>query len=199
MSAATPSDPDRQPTQRTMRGEVIFFMHLLGMFAGCEFSMRQIEQEEVSFQRRNRKSHPLQELYDDHFVPEVSRILIQTAAAIRLLDDMAGSAVVAVTFPVGELVTAKKKTTLTIREACNKIIHASFVKFDLGRLSDTQIDFARPTTVELQGRKNKAKWTARLQIVQFVTAAAIVTYRYDEALDELHPELANRADLEPKM
>jgi hypothetical protein len=47
--------------------------------------------------------HPLEMLFDDHCTAEVSRLLIEAAVTVRMLDDMAGHHVVGVNFTVVKL------------------------------------------------------------------------------------------------
>ena len=135
-------------------------------------------------------------LFDDHCTAEVSRLLIEVAITVRMLDDMAGHHVVGVNFTVGDIDEGSGLRPLTLREACNKIVHANNVEFDLGGGTTTFTDrmgdevtecivYLRPTSVVLRGNRGEQAWSAELQVFSFIKAATMVTYRYETALDEL--------------
>ena len=172
-------------------------LHLVGILAGSELVIMHMASEGRNLTGWDKRDHPLELLLDDHGTAEISRLLIDIAVTIRMLDDMAGPHVVSITFNVGELDEVESKQALTLREACNKIIHASNVQFDLGGGTTTYVNkdheeitecvsYVRPTTLELRGDKVGKSWVAQLDIMAFVKAATMVTYRYDEALDELY-------------
>lgn len=172
-------------------------MHFISMLAGCEFVMKQAALEGRNIEGWPKRSHPLEELYDDCFTSEASRLLIEVAVTIRMLDDMAGSHVVNVAANVGSIRTGEDLRPLTLREACNKIIHASQVSFNLGGGVTTYVNregeevgecisYALPDALELRGERGGLSWSAELDIVAFVKVAAVVTYRYEDALDELY-------------
>ena len=172
-------------------------MQLASIFSGCESVIRQAAREGRNVAGWDERDHPLEMLFDDHSTAEVSRLLIEAAVTVRMLDDMAGQHVVGVDFSVGDIDEGSGRKPLTLREACNKIVHATHVEFDLGGGATTFIDkageevtecivYLRPTSVELRGTRANQSWSAELQVYAFIKAATMVTYRYEAALDELY-------------
>lgn len=74
---------------------------------------------------------------------------------------------------VGELVTDVEKhpepIQLSLREACNKIIHSKKVEFDIAINQTTKIEYLNPV-VYLTGSRYKSKWKAKLNIIDFSEA-----------------------------
>lgn len=172
-------------------------LYLSGILAGCENVIRYMAREGRNVEGWDQRDHPLELLFDDHCVGEISRLLIEVAVTIRMLDDMAGAHVVSIGFDIGTLDDGSGRRALSLREACNKIIHATSVAFDLGGGCTTYVSkageeltecitYVRPTTLELRGAKGDNVWSAELDIMPFIKAATMVTYRYDAALDELY-------------
>jgi len=179
----------------------IGLMQLASIFAGCEGVVREVAREGRNIAGWDERDHPLEMLFDDHCTAEVSRLLIEAAITVRMLDDMAGHHVVGVNFAIGDIDEGFGRRPLSLREACNKIVHATSVEFDLGGGATTFIDkageevtecivYLRPTSVELRGSRANQAWSAELQVYLFIKAATMVTYRYEAALDELHEHRA---------
>jgi hypothetical protein len=172
-------------------------LYLSSIFAGCEGVIKYMAHEGRNVEGWDERDHPLELLFDDHCTSEISRLLIEIAVTVRMLDDMAGPHVVSIGFKVGTFNQGRCDAALTLREACNKIIHATNVEFDFGGGVTTYvaksgeeltecISYVRPTSLQLHGERAGEPWTAELDIMLFIKAATMVTYRYDKALDELH-------------
>jgi hypothetical protein len=110
---------------------------------------------------------------------EVSRILLNSAIALRVMDDRDG--VLARLGNCGEWrrdVVSDRTEQLQLREACNKIVHAEQVNFDIERLDGGAID--RPglspsymtPIVYLYGTHRQVQWRCALDIVAYVRAAS---------------------------
>jgi hypothetical protein len=73
---------------------------------------------------------------------------------------------------VSTLTEGTKEEPLTLREACNKIIHASRIRFDVD-------DARRPTKLNpvlyVYGEKYGQEWKARLDLLAFAELVASVT------------------------
>jgi len=110
---------------------------------------------------------------------EASRILLSSAIALRVLDDRDG--VLEHFGPCGELqanLQAGDTLPLTLREACNKIVHAEQMNYDVERLDGGPIDqpgispaYIRPL-LYLYGTHRKTKWRCVLDVVSYVRGAA---------------------------
>jgi hypothetical protein len=119
---------------------------------------------------------------DELFFPlkhdQVTHLLIEIAILYRILDNQ---------FPkegsyeqarkerlVGSLYEpiGSKKQDLTIREACNKIIHAENINFDIKKLSKSNRGYLSPK-IYIYGEKGKIAWKAILDIVKFCEYSVI--------------------------
>jgi hypothetical protein len=138
--------------------------------------------------RRDSDPDPLDDLRRFEDEVQTGR-LITLAAVARVLDDDtkqldgASSA-----FPggVGWLEVSGRRTHLSIRDACNKIIHARAILYDLswadenplwGRWyaafgHDVRGKFKAPA-LELSGSRGSSEWRARVELVPFVIATAL--------------------------
>ena len=70
---------------------------------------------------------------------------------------------------VGTLETASKETTLSFREACNKLIHAKRVSFGIRELSGKT--GCLDGTAKLHGTKAGHDWVARIELSEFIRMA----------------------------
>lgn len=110
---------------------------------------------------------------------EVSRILFSSAIALRVLDDRDG--VLGRLGNCGELqrdLTSDRVDQLQLREACNKVVHAEQVNFDVERLDGGPIEqlgmspsYIRPT-IYLYAAHRQVRWRCVLDVVAYVRAAA---------------------------
>ncbi len=104
---------------------------------------------------------------------EIEHLLLQIAILVRAADDSARSGQ---TFgiswnpKVGTLIQNLETDTtedLMLREACNKIIHAEKVNYDVYRNSELSRTYIEPTFIYLYGRKENKRWKAILDIKRF--------------------------------
>lgn len=122
---------------------------------------------------------------------EISENLITLAAITRACDDELGTLKdIEPNFPkgVGLLkLDGEKDKPLTIREACNKIIHAKVVKYDFAWSEENPIwgkwykdqgydvrkKYKTPA-LQLEGMNQSGKnWEARIELVPFILAASM--------------------------
>ena len=105
----------------------------------------------------------------------ITRLIISTSINIRVLDDQEENKLGMFSIYCGTLTKDIEKPTesvegLTLREACNKVIHAVTVDFDHGKLN-TGGTFLHPF-LYLRGRDQRHRtWEANLNVVQFVREA----------------------------
>lgn len=114
-------------------------------------------------------------LEDECFQKEAGRILLQSAVFTRLvLDESEADPEDRPMHPCGVLEQSGKSNLLSLREACNKIVHSTKINFD--RLTD---DGHYEPFVYLYGATQKGKeWKATLHIVPFVGyATSILRFR----------------------
>jgi len=121
---------------------------------------------------------------------EISEWILTLAAIARVTDDELGTLKnVEINFPdgVGLLAEGGKQVALTIREACNKIIHAKTVRYEFAWAEENPIwgRWFRAQGHEIKGkykapalllegtRQNGVTWKARVELVPFVVAAAM--------------------------
>jgi hypothetical protein len=121
---------------------------------------------------------------------EISECILTLAAVARISDDELGTLkAIESNFPsgVGVLDEGGKQVPLTIREACNKIIHAKTVQYEFGWTEENPIwgRWFRAQGHEVKGkykvpalllegaRQNGNPWKARLDLVLFILAAAM--------------------------
>jgi hypothetical protein len=121
---------------------------------------------------------------------EISETLLTLAALARACDDDYGLLDIANSaFPngVGTLTSDKGIEPLTLREACNKIVHAQSVVYDLAKGVKNPIwdkwysdnghsihgDFKAPAIIINGARQNNKVWEARLELVPFIYGVSI--------------------------
>lgn len=121
---------------------------------------------------------------------EISEWILKLAAITRITDDELGTlSTVEPNFPdgVGTLEEGGKHASLSIREACNKVIHATSVRYEFGWAEENPIwgRWLKAQGYEVKGkykaaalllegaRQNGDPWKARVELVPFVVAAAM--------------------------
>ena len=109
----------------------------------------------------------------------ITRLLLSTATSLRVLDDRANGELnehalqVGILFKDG-LAPVETGVRLTLREACNKVIHARDVELKRTKLSDFCAYLSPDVT--LIGRDQRAKlWHATLNVIEYVQEAQIGT------------------------
>lgn len=114
-------------------------------------------------------------LEEAYLEPEVMRILISCAAGLRIHFDQSEQKAMAIenvsdcgkVFPNWKL-SVKNVEVLRLREACNKIIHATDIRFDMEMSkAGRNRPYYRPFIV-LYGKKGQRNWRAELSIIDFV-------------------------------
>lgn len=113
---------------------------------------------------------------------EVTRILLSAAVSLRVIDDR-DVGVLAAAEPCGTLmpdVDREGAGPLSLREACNKILHATRINFDVERLDGgdiNQVGISPPylhPTIYLYGTHRGRAWKATLDVMAFIRGASIV-------------------------
>ncbi len=104
-------------------------------------------------------------------VDEITRILITSAVMGRILDDRGGPELDQKPTNCGELIedliAPGTWIPLTLREACNKIIHATKVRTDLEQDAKNRLAYFNPI-MYFYGQRNGKDWKATLFIQDFV-------------------------------
>jgi len=121
-------------------------------------------------------SRAIHEMRISYLFPEVTRILISCATAMRIEFDQRQSRSAIEQRECGKLYPSwatnrKKVEVLGLREACNKIIHATDVRFDAvipnAPLNpDEEGAYLRPY-VYLYGTKDREDWRVVLSVLDF--------------------------------
>jgi hypothetical protein len=106
--------------------------------------------------------------------PEVCRLLIGIAAIVRnQLDLDSDFRAEGAGRPVGELVyddTQSNVEVLTLREACNKILHTAHINPDIDDQEGPHMGSLKPI-VHLYGTHRDRPWKATVRIYEFAAAA----------------------------
>jgi hypothetical protein len=127
-------------------------------------------------------------LRDEHVYNEVKRTLISSAVALRIcLDESHPQEFAHLKTNCGKLYPnwskqKKKFEDLSLREACNKVIHATEINEDLvipnrARNPDYEGTYLRPY-LYLYGVKGKQEWKAVLSVIEFVKWGSVVLRRW---------------------
>jgi len=118
---------------------------------------------------------PWQSLRDDFEAAEIVRILLQTAVMIRFIAfghaDEQRSQKEAMDGEVGKLFVKSAESAqqpLSLREACNKIIHARNIVLDDNGGEHTYNTFIKPRVFCHENFEKKTGWRAELDVVRFV-------------------------------
>ena len=122
-------------------------------------------------------------LRSDHLSGELVRILITCSVALRLAFDQYPKIGHLQSKNCGKLYGSwskqkrKKPEILTLREACNKIIHAKDCQFDASKTDPNREGIYLRPFLFLYGKKHKQGWRAKLSIAEFVKWGAVVFLR----------------------
>ena len=98
---------------------------------------------------------------------EITRILLNLAVTARVVDDRLNRAFEVLGSDCGTLqkdIESLETDTLEIREACNKIIHAKTVRFDVEELNVQR--YLNPI-IYLYGSIQDKQWRAQLDVIKF--------------------------------
>ena len=118
----------------------------------------------------------------------IKKYLISLAIKLRMIDDLMKSHkktdYITQTNKTGILKEGQNKKDLTIREACNKIIHATGIefKFKYSQHGSKKIRYL-DSEIILHGKKGGTSWEASLKIFQFINLALSLCIAYDECWD----------------
>lgn len=113
---------------------------------------------------------------------EVTRLLVNIAAKVRMIQDRDMEHPWNLTGSCGkftpDLSKPRRREDLSLREACNKIIHAKHFKFDIKKLKVRDGEYTGTVTalrpyIHLYGEKQDVSWKATLNIVEFSKIGAI--------------------------
>ena len=114
----------------------------------------------------------------EFFEDEVSRILLQSAIVLRILDDESqADPEERIPFVCGDLEQAGHETALTLREACNKILHAKTINFDVAATQSVtphskKVGAYFNPLVYLYGTQHNKEWRATIKMRVFLNHAA---------------------------
>lgn len=119
-------------------------------------------------------------LLDDHEESLITQLLIESAVLIRVKDDLfvqqRGISTEANRTMVGRFGAPAEKplsSELSVREACNKIIHAKLINFDVSREDQWRSRHLNPI-IYLYGEQRKSDWKAELDVIKWVEFGSAV-------------------------
>jgi hypothetical protein len=135
------------------------------------------------------KSEPIAKLYEDYFETEVTRLLVQTATTLRMMDEHAGLDLGNACFRVGTLIKDEATGPLNLREATNKIIHLDVLRFDYqyighdeeNRKAYKDLRIANPNLTLVGTTQTGKPWQAKLVVDLYVRHALIAAELYGAA------------------
>lgn len=111
---------------------------------------------------------------------EITRILLSTAVTTRVVDDREEGIFERLAGTCGIIAEEKNGSTpeipLTLREACNKIIHAQKIRFDIDQTDEGQL-YINPTIYLYGTRSNGSGWKATLDVIKFAEEYVSVVCR----------------------
>lgn len=156
-------------------GYELFFLHVYRLLCSV-LSSKQIASLEDGSSQRSLSTFVLAQEQ-----AEISRLLISVASFFRIKSDdgswMHGFWLHKSFIGVGELVEDVANpvavSQLDLREACNKIMHASTIHFDVETNQRTNAKYLTPL-MYLYGKRGKVNWKATLNVVEFCRAASNV-------------------------
>lgn len=129
-------------------------------------------------------SHPILRLAEEFQENEITRLLISIAGTARVIQDREHHMKSMFDAPCGDLradTRLRSSVPLTVREACNKVIHAARFNFDAKPLPKSERSLPYPTytlnpTIHLYGHQRKVPWKARLDVEKFVSRCALLIH-----------------------
>ena len=105
-------------------------------------------------------------LFYEFMKDEISRILLECAIVLRVLDDESEAEKEEKDpFVCGKIESNGKITELPLREACNKIIHGIKINFDIEEIRGCQYLLPK---VFIYGSYRNTEWKASINIRKFV-------------------------------
>lgn len=132
--------------------------------------------------RRSRNLTIMEQLRNELFLNSSTTLFVEVAIFMRILDDkFEGKYPIGddVSLACGRLTRGKEKVELSLREACNKIIHAKGFQFSQSILDSGESDIASPIfyydpVVLFWGEHGKSDWMAALDVRRFCDVAALI-------------------------
>lgn len=111
---------------------------------------------------------------------EITRIMLSVAVTARVVDDREEGIFGFVAGPCGLLTETqngvRKDVPLDLREACNKVIHAKKIRFDVAETDEKQT-YINPTVYLYGARSNGAEWKATLDVIKFASEYVSIVCR----------------------
>lgn len=101
---------------------------------------------------------------------EIKRILISSAAAIRGLDDYLSKMSDLFVYACGDITYGDESTgELSVREVCNKLLHATRIQPGLATHENGNIYFDGNIVLStFDPKKKKHTWVARINVIDFI-------------------------------
>ena len=118
--------------------------------------------------------HKIQEVEED----EITRVLLSLAITARVIDDRENIVFEQVSAGCGTIqkdILSEEVETLDLREACNKIIHAKSVRYDVEELN-VQI-YLNPF-IYLYGSFQGKQWRVNLDVIKFCKEYVSIVCRF---------------------
>lgn len=116
----------------------------------------------------------------------IQELLIGTAVKLRLIDDLFKDAGKTVSYAIDNIGTLtsihdRESTSLSFREACNKIIHAKefLPQSRVVKIVDGVEDREFLSTIKLIGKKDGVIWNATIEIEKYCACALVFLDDYD--------------------
>lgn len=135
--------------------------HLLCIFLASK-PLAELIENEPGYTSDKLMFHEIEDL-------EVTRLFLTTAITLRVLDDREDRNLDCFSMHCGSLTDARKQGTekrITIREACNKIVHATNVEFERG-VHGGRYQYLS-SRLHLKGKHNGVTWHATIDAYEFV-------------------------------
>src|ERR1700754_4925409 len=112
----------------------------------------------------------------------IQKNLISTAIILRMIDDRfrVNSKNADLHFPsVGKLTIGGEVKVLSLRQACNKIVHSNELKLKVDLNESDNSQFLAPLVI-MKGTERNSSWSAELEIPKYVVNGLEVVKNYDE-------------------
>jgi hypothetical protein len=118
---------------------------------------------------------PFLQMLQDFEEHEVLKLILRTSIWCRALEENLPleERKKFAAYPIGELQqdkSSKTKVPLTFREACNKIIHATYINFDRKRSRSLCYNSLKPFFY-IYGKKGQKEWRAKFDLKEFTISA----------------------------
>lgn len=102
---------------------------------------------------------------------EIIRLMVEIATCYRLMDWNAKRTPNSDVVGALEMVADSNQwADLTMLEACNKVIHATEIAFDVQKIRNSQVRHFNPV-IHFSGTKGRKKWNASIDLLLFCNGA----------------------------